>query len=271
MKAKFYLIFLIITSLSYAQGSPDFQKIFKEIKNAKSVTKAIEVRKNYVQQMQNLNDFDRLSDLEMLGEGEFFFEHYKNELSKFVLDNVSSFMLDRQSDEEQGLYARSIVKKGHSMENKFNLASQGLFFYVQNCQDYKNYLKMVGYISSFQNQYQHLYCKKIGRCFHNNFSNSFQLISNIELKNGEYKIIYLPSDLPVSKLVFSLSSHNKINAYFDVMVNNEIKGTVYGRTGGPSYVINVKDYADHLTLHSFYGNAYIHSIKVIIDEEDEWY
>lgn len=255
------IIFTFTFFFSFLNASfaviPNFELIFKEIKATSTATESIAIREKYLYQMRNLKDFDRLTDLEQLATGEDYFDHYRRELSEFVLDNVNKFMLDRRSDVERDLFARNIVAKAYGQQIENDLLVKGLF-YVSDCEDFKSYLRMAKAPAAFSSRFQSQYCA------HTNpggFGNTFELISNLVLQSGEYKVIYLPSTMFVSKLYISVEGI-RTSAYFDIMVNGDIKGTIYAPGTDPLYIINVSDTTNVINLRSMGGDAHINSIKV---------
>jgi hypothetical protein len=260
MKKMFFafLTTLSLSSLAQAQG-PDFNRIFREIRSAATATESINVRARYLSQMRNLQDFNRLTDLEQLSEGEDYFDHYRKALGKFVFNNVDRFMLDRGSDVDQDFFARKLVAKAFDARLKAKMLEKGLF-YVEDCDDFKSYVRMAKAPSTFSSKYQLEYCSDGGG---GNYGpgNTFELISNLTLVEGDYKQIYLPSHMYVKKLYISVAGINR-SAYFDVMVNGDIKGTIYAPGRDPLYIINVSDSTNVINLRSMYGDAYIKSIKV---------
>jgi hypothetical protein len=256
---KCILLLTILFSLNSALAiSPDFEKIFSEIKAAHTSVESIKVREKYLKQMRNLKDFDRLTDTEELEDGEEYFDHYLKALTDFIIKHVGRFMLDRQSDEEQDIFARRIVGKTVGQKAKLALLKKGLV-YVDDCEDFKSYIRMSKAPSSFSINYQLNYCSTGNS--QGGFSNTFELISNLTLEAGEYKILYLPATMFVSKLYISVEGIRS-DAYFDVMVNGDIKGTIYAPENDPLYIINIADTTNTINLRSMIGDARIQSIKV---------
>ncbi len=257
MKLK---IFFLLTALSLAAdaANPDFTKIFSEIKNAQTASSSIGIRKKYLPQIKNLSEFDRLTDLEQLEEGEGYFDHYRKALSSFVLMSVNRFMLDKKSDEEQDLFAKNIVPKGFDFYTNSKLLEKGLF-YVDSCEDFESYIRMSEADSDFILKFESNYCNKtLNQTLP---GKTFELISNLSLVEGEYKILYLPSKMFVKKLYVSVEGISS-DAFFDIMVNGDIKGTIYAPGRDPLYIINVSETTNVINLRSMFGSAYISSIKV---------
>jgi len=256
---KFILLITTLLSLSNAFAlAPDFGKIFSEIRAVHSAAESIQVRVKYLNQMRSLKDFDRLSDAEPLEDGEEYFDHYRKALTEFTLKYVGRYMLDKQSDEEQDLFARRIVGKAYGQKAKLRLLQKGLA-YVDDCEDFKSYVRMSKAPTSFNANNQANYC--YGGNSQGGFGNTFELISNLTLEAGEYKILYLPSSMYVSKIYISVEGIRS-DAYFDVMVNGDIKGTIYAPGHDPLYIINVADTTNTINLRSMFGAAHIQSIKV---------
>ncbi len=249
-----YFVSIFLLQSSFAEG-PDFEEIFRQIKTQHTATESIKVRHDYLDQMRNLYDFDRLTDLEKIADSEEFFDHYRKDLGSFVLMQVDRFMLDKHSDLVQDIFARNIVKKAFDSKTQWSLLDKGLY-YVEDCEDFRSYARMSKAPSHFLASTQFKYCYN-----DHSFGNTFELISNVTLNNGEYKTIYLPTTLYVSKLYISVEGLRS-DAYFDVMVNGDIKGTIYVPGRDPLYIINVADSADQINLRSMYGSARILSIKV---------
>jgi hypothetical protein len=257
MKTILLLISLSLLSTAFAE-TPDFAKIFKEIKAANSASESIAIRGKYLSQMSDLVDFNRLTDLEKLNPGEMHFDHYRKAIGLFTKNNVDQFMLDQGSDEEQDIFAKKIVAKSYDKKTEISLLEKGLF-YVDDCEDFKSYLRMSKAPASFSSKHQGEYCQ--GSSNPGGHGNVFELISNLTLAAGEYKILYLPSTMYITKLYISVEGIRS-SAYFDVMVNGDIKGTIYAPGSDPLYIINVADTAGVINLRSMYGDAKITSIKV---------
>ncbi len=257
-KMMLLLISLIFIANNAFAIEPDFKKIFKEIKLLRSSTESIQLRGKYLTQMRDLNDFNRLTDLEKLNEGEEYFDHYRYDLGQFVAANVEAFMLDKQSMEEQDLFARNIVQKIYDSKTKIIVLEKGLF-YVDDCEDFRSYVRMSKAPTSFNIAHHVSYCS--GSHDHGGYGNTFELISNLTLNAGEYKTIFLPSLMYVSKIYISVEGIRS-DAYFDVMVNGDIKGTIYAPGHDPLYIINVADTTNTINLRSMFGAANIQSIKV---------
>ena len=165
-------------------------------------------------------------------------------------------MLDRYSDEEQDIFARKLVAKSFDSKTQLKMLELGLF-YVDDCDDFKSYVRMAKAPSTFSARHQAGYCSGNP----GGFGNTFELISNLTLVAGELKVIYLPSMMFVSKLYVSVEGIRS-DAYFDVMINGDIKGTIYAPGRDPLYIINVADSTNTINLRSMFGNALISSIKV---------
>lgn len=257
---KFILLFATFLTLSHSKATPpDFTKIFNEISSVHTSAEAIKIREKYLTQMRSLKDFDRLTDAEPLADGEEYFDHYRKSLTAFIIKYVSRYMLNKQSDVEQDLFARKIVGKAYGHKSKLLLLNKGLA-YVDDCEDFKSYVRMSKAPSSFSANNHTNFCYGSNNG-HGGFGNTFELISNLTLQDGEYKILYLPSLMYVSKIYISVEGIGS-DAYFDVMVNGDIKGTIYAPGRDPLYIINVADTTNTINLRSMYGAANIVSIKV---------
>lgn len=252
-------LLIILVSINLFAQEPNFVKIFREIKATHTATESIKVREKYLYQMRDLEDFARLSSLEKLDPGEVYFEHYKKKLGQFVLHNVNEFMLDSGSDREQDVYAYRIVSKGYGRLQRSKLLENGLY-YVNDCDDFNAFVRMAKADNYFKSKFHGDYCNGTGD-IGGGFGRTFELISNLTLKEGEYKTIYLPNRMFVKKLYISASGYSSAT-YFDVMVNGDIKGTIYAPGRDPLYIINISDSADTINLRSMYGDANIESIKV---------
>jgi len=261
---KTILLTLLLTPILLGAATPNFEKIFKEIKAAKTATESIEVREKFLKQMRNLYDFDRLTNLEKLNKGEHYFDHYKLAIANFVVDNVDRFMLDQRSQKEQDIYARNILKKAFNKNQRHELFRNGLF-YVEDCEDFYSYFAMTKAPRKMIYKHAHLYCGNDGVSDgHDNGHPGYgdlEVISNTSLNAGEYKTIYLPSYQYVSKLYISAQGIGR-DASFDVMVNGDIKGTIYVPGRDPLYIVNVQAQSNAINLRSHFGNVQINSIKV---------
>lgn len=253
---KVLFISILLMNVAFTQRV-DFEDIFQQIKEAHTVTEAMAVREKYLPRMNSLADFNRLTNLEALRRGEHFFSTYQRALGKFVLENVTDFMLDADSFEDKELYARRVVPKGYGSSITYSLLELGLF-YVYDCEGFQEYVGMAKAPSSFISQNQLRFC--YGSSEANHFK-TFELISNLELRDGEYKSILLPAMLFVEKIYISVEG-SRGSTFFDVMVNGEAKGTIYAPGRDPLYIVTIMDSTSEINLRSLGGNARIHSIKV---------
>ena len=261
MKMFFYVLMagLFFRSVSDARAAgPDFNRIQAELGATTTVRESMQVRERYLPQMRGLRDFDRLTELEALRPGEEFFEEYRVAVSEFVQDHVRRFMRDRHSPEEQAVFASRIIGKGFGEDAKANLFETGLF-YVQGCAEFRTYARQAGADQDLYGPFQGEYCSGGGG--HVGWGAPFELVSNVTLEEGEYKVLYLPGLLYVKKLYISVEGIAR-SAFFDVMVNGDIKGTIHAPGSDPLYIVNVAATTRTIQLRSMYGNARIRSIKV---------
>jgi hypothetical protein len=263
-------ILFIASAASANTVPPDFNRISAELGRTTTVSESMQVRERYVPQMRNLREFDRLSTLEALRPGEEYFTHYRRALSDFVVDHVRSFMRNKGSADEQAVYASRMVAKGFEDDQKAELFEIGLF-YVQGCSDFRTYSRQAGAPESLYGPFQNEYCfytdagggsgSGSGHGSGGHWGGPFELVSNLTLEEGEYKVLYLPARMYVKKLYLSVEGIQR-SAYFDVMVNGDIKGTIHAPGSDPLYVVNVAATTNVINLRSMYGNARIRSIKV---------
>lgn len=258
MKLLSLLMFLVTSLSAIAQRNPDFQQIFRELKEKNTTSESMAIRIKYLKKMNNLQDFNQLASLEILNEGEIYFNNYLKSISDFVVKNVSSFINNVNSDEDQDIYTYEILPKAYDQKSKTKLLQLGLA-YVHGCEDFYRYAEAGQAEMDFIEKYSSFYCKKNSN--HSNLSYGlFELITNTILNDGEYKTIYLPRYMFVSKLYISASGSSG-NAYFDVMVNGDIKGTIYVPGRDPLYIVNIASATNSIELRSLGGSAFINSIK----------
>jgi hypothetical protein len=270
MKMFFYVLMagLFFRSVPDARAvGPDFHRIQAELGATATVRESMQVRERYLHQMRGLSDFDRLTELEALRPGEDYFDEYRFAVSEFVQDHVRRFMRDRHSPEEQAVFASRIIGKGFGEDAKASLFETGLF-YVQGCAEFRTYARQAGADQDLYGPFQGEYCSGGGSSGggnggggHGGWGAPFELVSNVILEEGEYKVLYLPGLLYVKKLYISVEGIAR-SAYFDVMVNGDIKGTIHAPGSDPLYIVNVAATTRTIQLRSMYGNARIRSIKV---------
>jgi hypothetical protein len=261
---KRVLGFILFTASAASANTvpPDFNRISAELGATTTVSESMQVRERYVPQMRNLRDFDRLSTLEALRPGEEYFAHYRRALSDFVVDHVRSFMRNKGSADEQAVYASRMVAKGFEDDQKAELFEIGLF-YVQGCSDFRTYVRQAGVPESLYGPFENEHCFDTGSGHGSggHWGGPFELVSNLTLEEGEYKVLYLPARMHVKKLYLSVEGIQQ-SAYFDVMVNGDIKGTIHAPGSDPLYIVNVATTTNVINLRSMYGNARIRSVKV---------
>ncbi|MDH4466535.1 MAG: hypothetical protein QE271_00635 [Bacteriovoracaceae bacterium] len=255
------LICLLCTSLSVlALEEPNFEEIFREIKGQTTVTESIKVRGKYLKKMRNLSDFNRLTDLEVLNEGEDYFNNYHKAISDFILKNVRNFILDRKSIEEQDVFTYQIINKAYDQKSKNQLLDLGLV-YVDSCEDFYRYAHAARAENIFLHNYNTRFCHRVDSYPSQFPSGLIEIITNTVLRDGEYKQIFLPRFMFVSKIYISARGMNS-NAQFDVMVNGDIKGTIFVPGRDPLYIVNVSTSTNSIELRSLMGSAEIISLKV---------
>ena len=194
------LIYLLFTSLSLlAQGEPNFEQIFREIKDQTTVTGSIKVRSKYLNNMRNLSDFNRLTDLEILNEGEEYFNNYYKAISDFILKNIRRFILDRKSLEEQDIFTYQILNKAYDEKSKNQLLELGLL-YVDSCEDFYRYAHAASAENFFYQKYNARFCHRNNSYPSHYPDGLMEIISNTTLNDGEYKQIFLPHYMFVSNL-----------------------------------------------------------------------
>lgn len=256
----FLLTGFFIASWTHASPAPDFEQIFREIKSKTTVSESIGVRKKYLAQMRNLRDFDRLTDVEVLQEGETYFNSYLKAISDFIVTHVQKYILDMHSLDEQDVYTFHVLSKAYDESAKEKLLRYGLV-YVQDCEDFQRYASAAQANDSFYNKHVSRFCVRGGGGYYPG-QPPFEIISNTILYNGEYKTILLFGRMYVSKLYISAVGYNGSSGYFDVMVNGDIKGTIYVPGRDPSYIVNIADYTSSIQLRALDGSTFIQSIKV---------
>ncbi len=84
----------------------------------------------------------------------------------------------------------------------------------------------------------------------------------ITLYSGTTQQVRLNGERYIKKLIIS-SEGIRNDAMFDVVVNGDVKGTIYVPGRDPSYFVTVEDYADSIEFVSRNGNAIISRILVV--------
>lgn len=82
------------------------------------------------------------------------------------------------------------------------------------------------------------------------------------LHSGTTDSIYLPETTDIKKLIISAEGVRN-DAMFDVVVNGEVKGTIYVPGRDPSYHVTIEDTASQIELVSRFGKARISRVLVI--------
>ncbi|AUN99015.1 hypothetical protein DOM21_05870 [Bacteriovorax stolpii] len=90
------------------------------------------------------------------------------------------------------------------------------------------------------------------------------LRSSITLYSGTTQQVRLNSGRYIKKLIISAEGIRN-DAMFDVVVNGDVKGTIYVPGRDPSYFVTVEDYADSIELVSRGGNALVSRILVVAE------
>jgi len=88
------------------------------------------------------------------------------------------------------------------------------------------------------------------------------LRGSITLYSGTTKQVRLNESRYIKKLIIS-SEGVRNDAIFDVVVNGDVKGTIYVPGRDPSYFVTVEDYADSIEFVSRGGTAIISKILVV--------
>lgn len=96
-----------------------------------------------------------------------------------------------------------------------------------------------------------------------NAPTSDSLSTYIRLHSGTTEILRLSSSRHIKKLIVSAEGANSSDAIFDVVVNGDIKGTIYVPGRDPSYFVTVEDFADSIVFVSRNGTALITKVIVI--------
>ncbi len=87
--------------------------------------------------------------------------------------------------------------------------------------------------------------------------------SSLTLYSGTTKTVYLDEFTAMKKLIISAEGVGE-DAMFNVVVNGEVKGTIYVPGRDPSYHVTIEDSASQIELVSLYGKARISRILVTI-------
>lgn len=90
------------------------------------------------------------------------------------------------------------------------------------------------------------------------------LRSSITLYSGTTQQVRLNSGKYIKKLIISAEGIRN-DAMFDVVVNGDVKGTIFVPGRDPSYFVTVEDYADSIELVSRGGNALVSRILVVAE------
>ena len=96
---------------------------------------------------------------------------------------------------------------------------------------------------------------------------------SLNLYAGTTKTVKLGEAVYIKKLIIQAEGVHRDGAIFDVVVNGDIKGTIFVPGRDPSYFVTVEDVASQIQLISRSGGeARIRQILVIItdSEEDNW-
>lgn len=239
------------------QTSPDFKKIFKEISRTNSINEAMSIRTSYLKEMRGLTDFNALTDLEKLEEGEEFFEHYRTRMSEFIVVNLKDFIVPERKD-EMNVLVYKILPKVRVPTLKSKVVELGLA-YVEGCEELKGYAGKINDPSLWKHARR--YCSK-------SLAASNHLVSVLfhprTLESGRWDEISFRGRYYVKRIFLSAEGSGE-DAYFDVMVNGVVKGTIYVPGKDPSYVITVEDEAESLVLRSFRGNARIETVILEVE------
>lgn len=234
---------------------PDFPSIERELQASDSIQESINIRKKHLKEINTLREFHQLAKVEpLVSESESYFESYKEEVEAFLINNIENF-LKKGNKTDKEYFLTKVYPALRGSYHSFSLAQKGLIF-VESCDDFKKYALKTdrGLIKIHGPEYCPLNDSILYRLFP-------ILARPILLSEGQFKTIDLRYLFYIKKLYISASGLRN-DAYFDVMVNGETKGTVYVPGRDPSYIISVEDYADQITLRSFSGTAMIESLQV---------
>lgn len=101
---------------------------------------------------------------------------------------------------------------------------------------------------------------------------SWASVQTIEVSNysvtitaGETRTFYLPTTYRIEKLWIQAEGVRS-DAYGQVMVNGDVKGTIYAPGHDPSYIVTVKESADSVQIVAHSGQLRILNIKATVSE-----
>lgn len=84
------------------------------------------------------------------------------------------------------------------------------------------------------------------------------------LNSGYTETVRLGTQKFIKKLIINAEGIGH-DGMFNVMVNGDVKGTIYVPGRDPAYIVTVQEYTDHVTLISSYGNVRILSIEAVYE------
>lgn len=84
------------------------------------------------------------------------------------------------------------------------------------------------------------------------------------VSEGETRSIVLPENVFVQKILIQAQSANFKDSYGEVIVNGDIKGTLYLPGADPHYVVTVAEYAQTLEFTAIQNSMLIRSIKAVV-------
>lgn len=95
------------------------------------------------------------------------------------------------------------------------------------------------------------------------YTTTVSLLSRpIILEAGTTRSISIPNPSYVKKLIITAEGVRN-DAKFEVMVNGDVKGSIYVPGRDPSYIVTIEDYASSIELISQFGKARINQIMVV--------
>lgn len=101
------------------------------------------------------------------------------------------------------------------------------------------------------------------RDYDDNYTTTQSILSrSIILEPGTTRSISIRSPRYVKKLIVTAEGVRN-DAKFEVMVNGDVKGTIYVPGRDPSYIVTVEDYTSSIELISQFGRARINQIMVV--------
>lgn len=121
-----------ISGQAMACPSPNFEKIFSEIKETEYISEALAVRKKYLNSMCNLNDFIKLTALE--NSGAIPFVAYKIRLADFILENIRPFLKSVGFQNMQLEFVRDLVPRMVEIAQELRLREM-LLPTIESCND----------------------------------------------------------------------------------------------------------------------------------------